>query len=279
MKRLNPLLPIASCLGRRYDQLYPDPDCGGSLWRKLWANVYRISVDWEKGVFPPVRYSHPMPYRDTSSSDPFRDNAGKPWGDPAQRQRYLKDACLLLSLMERQALRPGSTVLEVGCGGGWLTDVLSKAGYTACGCDITPELISVAIATYPRLDFFCCAAEDLPPPGKSFDAVVCYETLHHTYNWRQALCRMLASLNRGGFLFLCAEPSSLHTFLAYRSSVIRGVQEVGFSYKELANYLNADPQVASWKYRAAFPWWKPVAREGRGRLVSNAHWFVVQINP
>jgi len=64
-----------------------------------------------------------------------------------------------------------STVLDVGCGEGWLVRELDKAGIAARGIDADPELVEAARLAGGRFDVV--DYHDLDASTDTFDAVVC----------------------------------------------------------------------------------------------------------
>lgn len=77
------------------------------------------------------------------------------------------------------------------------------------------------------------------PDSVPFDAVIVCEALHHVYDWRRALGAAYACLGDGGWLLICNEPNVLHALVSYRLARLLGVQEVGFSRRELVRQLRA----------------------------------------
>lgn len=80
----------------------------------------------------------------------------------------------------------GSTVLDIACGSGWLSNELAKRGFRVTGADILP----------PKNDgrenpVFCEAdVGRLPFPDKCFDTVICAHTLEHVRDTRKALSEL-----------------------------------------------------------------------------------------
>jgi ubiquinone/menaquinone biosynthesis C-methylase UbiE len=82
-------------------------------------------------------------------------------------------------LIEAAALRPGERVLDVACGTGVATKLAAERvapGGTVAGLDPNAAMLGVARATTradTAIDWHQAAAEDLPFPDESFDAVLC----------------------------------------------------------------------------------------------------------
>ena len=77
--------------------------------------------------------------------------------------------------------RDPASILEVGCGQGWLTAELAKALPNAriVGIEIRPEAVAYARSLVPTAEFFEGDAHRLPFGDASFDAVVSSEMLEH----------------------------------------------------------------------------------------------------
>lgn len=50
-------------------------------------------------------------------------------------------------------LKKGSTVLDLGCGSGYITNYLSSLNLNAIGIDFSKEMIKIAKKNYPKLEF------------------------------------------------------------------------------------------------------------------------------
>ena len=83
--------------------------------------------------------------------------------------------------------------LEVGCGRGYLQDVVAE--YT--GVDVTDT-----VATFLHKPFCCAPAEALPFENNIFDGLWSYAVLEHVENPEQALTEMRRVLKTGGILVL-----------------------------------------------------------------------------
>lgn len=109
-------------------------------------------------------------------------------------------------------------VLDVGCGGGLLSEELARAGARVTGIDLAPGMIEVArLHAHEQgldIDYRAEPAEALAAhePG-SFDVITCMEMLEHVPD-PQALLRAFAQLLRpGGRLFVSTINRNLRSFL------------------------------------------------------------------
>lgn len=84
------------------------------------------------------------------------------------------------------------TVLEVGCGEGYLLNRVSelKRFSRLEGIDISEEIIEKAKKTYPSLGFFCGSAYNLNYGDNEFDLVLACEILEHLENPAVALAEI-----------------------------------------------------------------------------------------
>ena len=146
---------------------------------------------------------------------PFYNLANKPpkhagEGMDAETFRHF---CDFANIAVALALPPGSRILDVGCGSGWLSEYFARLGYVVHGIDISPELIEMARDRVKRVGYdvdheteLQCtfAVHDMESGALSdqFDGVVCYDSLHHFENER-AVVRHLAAVTRyAGSLFI-----------------------------------------------------------------------------
>lgn len=130
------------------------------------------------------------------------------WWDENGPQRALHELnpARLGYVAERITLR-GARVLDVGCGGGLLSEALARSGALVTALDLAPELIDVAklhlLESGLTVDYRLQSVESLVEEmAGSFDAICCMEMLEHVPD-PAAILRACASLLKpGGRLFL-----------------------------------------------------------------------------
>jgi ubiquinone/menaquinone biosynthesis C-methylase UbiE len=82
----------------------------------------------------------------------------------------------------------GQTVLEVGCGRGYLAGLLAKRGLVVTACDML--IGDEVVKNYPEVTFAQGNIESLPFPDNSFDVVVCTHTLEHVQDLPTAVAEL-----------------------------------------------------------------------------------------
>jgi SAM-dependent methyltransferase len=86
-------------------------------------------------------------------------------------------APLHAAVLDATAVGPGTTVLDLGCGGGLFASAAVDRGARVTGIDTDPAAVALAASEAPRATFAVRAAED-PPPGP-FDVVAAVQLLMH----------------------------------------------------------------------------------------------------
>lgn len=107
------------------------------------------------------------------------------WWDPQGEFKTLHDINpLRLQFIQQYAEIAGKRIVDVGCGGGILTEGLARLGADALGIDLSEELIDIAdlhglesgVNTHYQKISAEALAEQQP---ESFDHVTCMEMLEH----------------------------------------------------------------------------------------------------
>jgi 2-polyprenyl-6-hydroxyphenyl methylase/3-demethylubiquinone-9 3-methyltransferase len=118
------------------------------------------------------------------------------WWDPQGKFRPLHalNPCRLQFIRDRlaghfgrAALEPaplaGLRLLDIGCGGGLISEPMARLGATVVGLDASDRNIAVARLHAEQMglaiDYRCAAAEDLAAAGEAFDVVLALEIIEH----------------------------------------------------------------------------------------------------
>lgn len=106
-----------------------------------------------------------------------------------------------LRLIEKWLPVGAVRVLEVGCAWGYLVSSLRHNANERYGLDVNHLDIFDAQARFGvQARFMCAAAENLPLPAASFDAVIMSEVLEHTASESDAVTEAARVLRPGGTL-------------------------------------------------------------------------------
>jgi len=137
----------------------------------------------------------------------------------------------------------GSSVLDVGAGGGWTTIFLAESGFRPVGVDIAPAHIEVATrraARYGSSATFLVQDMDGLALDRSFDGALVFDALHHSLRPAQVVEGVAAHLRPRGWV-LFAEPSWLHDLSpsARRASKEMGWVEKGVRVRSLKQHCSA----------------------------------------
>ncbi len=155
------------------------------------------------------------PSRDRSRRNDMRDEVtiystyARNWWDGSQRfLRLLQNIVPARMRHFTQVVGAwnGKSVLEVGCGGGFMAEALARAGADVIGVDPSGPAV-LAAREHARLenlpiDYHVGVGERIPLPDEAVDCVVCVDVLEHVDSVDLVLDEITRVLKPGGlFLF------------------------------------------------------------------------------
>lgn len=170
------------------------------------------------------------------------------------RLEFIRDE-LIRHFALKPGLKPfaGLRLLDIGCGGGLISEPLTRLGGSVTGIDPGAENVAIARAhAEPQglvIDYRATTAEDLVAAGEQFDAVVCLEVVEHVPDVG-AFVKTCASLVRPGGLMILSTIS--RTLKSYALAIV------------------AAEYVLGWLPRGTHQWDRFVTPDELARFLANA---------
>ena len=148
-------------------------------------------------------------------------------------------------ILEGYAQKHGnSTLLDVGCGTGYILRIARKVFTNVVGVDITPAMLEKARAIGGVTVHEACS-DSIPFPSSSFGVITAYGFLHHLSNLLPTLREIYRCLRAGGVFYADQDPNyycwqALKFLSSYDHSCrVSGVlQNEIESIRDVANTLN-----------------------------------------
>jgi 2-polyprenyl-6-hydroxyphenyl methylase/3-demethylubiquinone-9 3-methyltransferase len=136
------------------------------------------------------------------------DRLAARWWDPDGESRPLHDLNpVRLGYIADRCVLKGARALDVGCGGGLLSEALARSGAEVTAIDLAPAVLDVArLHLYEsglKVDYREVSVEALAVelPG-TFDVITCMEMLEHVPDPASVIRACASLLKPGGKLFL-----------------------------------------------------------------------------
>jgi 2-polyprenyl-6-hydroxyphenyl methylase/3-demethylubiquinone-9 3-methyltransferase len=156
----------------------------------------RIAAEWwdPKGKFAPLHKFNPT------------------------RLTFIRDQALHRFARDPRARRPfeGLRLLDIGCGGGLLSEPMSRLGFTVVGVDASERNIGTASTHAAEqgvaVDYRCSTAEALLAAGETFDVILNMEVIEHVADPSQFLRDCAAMIRPGGLMIVATLNRTLKAF-------------------------------------------------------------------
>jgi SAM-dependent methyltransferase len=134
------------------------------------------------------------------------------------------------AMLDAVAAGPGTRLLDVACGPGWLSAAALKRGAEVMGIDLADDMVAMARARCPGAEIRGGDAEDLPWEAGRFEAVVCNFGLLHFPRPERAVAEAFRVLAGGGrYAFTCWTPPACNPFMGLILGAVQahGTMDVG----------------------------------------------------
>jgi 2-polyprenyl-6-hydroxyphenyl methylase/3-demethylubiquinone-9 3-methyltransferase len=110
----------------------------------------------------------------------------------------------------------GLRLLDVGCGGGILSESLAELGAAVTGIDPAPNNVEVAtrhaLQSGLDIEYRNITAEALATQGETFDVVTALEVLEHVEGQKSFIATLSQLVKPGGLLFLATIDRTLKSY-------------------------------------------------------------------
>lgn len=129
------------------------------------------------------------------------------WWDPTGELKTLHQINpLRLGYILEKIDLSGKTVIDIGCGGGILTESMAKQGGQVTGIDMNKSVLDVAklhqLESATNIEYLCTPAETIALERPAFyDVVTCLEMLEHVPDPFSIVRACSALVKAGGHLF------------------------------------------------------------------------------
>ncbi|MDE2095307.1 MAG: bifunctional 2-polyprenyl-6-hydroxyphenol methylase/3-demethylubiquinol 3-O-methyltransferase UbiG [Burkholderiales bacterium] len=149
----------------------------------------------------------------------FSELAHRWWDTESEFRPLHQINPLRLDWIDAHARLQGTRVLDIGCGGGILSDSMARRGAQVLGIDLATKPLKVAQlhaleAGTPNVEYREIAAEALAVemPG-AFDAVTCMEMLEHVPDPSSIVAACAKLVKPGGWVFFSTINRNAKAFL------------------------------------------------------------------
>ena len=143
---------------------------------------------------------------DAGEISKFSELAHKWWDKDSEFKPLHEINPLRLNYIDQRAALNGKQVLDVGCGGGILSESMADLGADVTAIDLAEKSLKVArlhlLESGHKVDYRCIAVEALASERPaSFDSVTCMEMLEHVPDPESVVRSCAALVKPGGHVF------------------------------------------------------------------------------
>ena len=163
------------------------------------------------------------------------------WWDPAGKFRplhkfnpvrlgYIRERAVAHFGLDPASIRPfeGLRFLDIGCGGGLLSEPMARLGAQMVSADASEKNIATASVHAAEqgldIDYRCTTAEALAAAGERFDVILNMEVIEHVADPMRFLADCATMLTPGGLMFVATLNRTLkaHAFAIVGAEYVLG---------------------------------------------------------
>jgi 2-polyprenyl-6-hydroxyphenyl methylase/3-demethylubiquinone-9 3-methyltransferase len=158
------------------------------------------------------------------------------------RLEYIKRHCCSNFCLDHRGAKPfsGLRLLDIGCGGGLLSEPMARLGASVVGADPSPTNIEVAKIHAAQsgldIDYRATSAEELNAAGEKFDIILNMEVIEHVSDPAMFLRECSAMLRPGGLMFIATINRTMKAWalaIIAAENVLRWLPKGTHSYEKL----------------------------------------------
>lgn len=137
----------------------------------------------------------------------------------------------IIELLKEYGISSFHKIIEIGCGGGILSEYIARQGFDVTGIDISEGAIEVAkqhaVLDNIKIEYRIGSVYQLPFPNNSFDVVFSSDFLEHIEDLDKAISEMSRILKPGGIFVFDTIARNLESVKEYMSLEAIGVIPAG----------------------------------------------------
>ena len=156
--------------------------------------------------------------KDQSEIDKFSDLASRWWDTNSEFKPLHAINPLRLGWILQHLPLTSKTVVDIGCGGGILSESMAKCGAIATGIDLSNKALKVAelhaLETQTSIEYRLISAEEMAAQNPNhFEVVTCMEMLEHVPDPQSVVKAASQMAKPGGMLFFSTLNRNLKAYL------------------------------------------------------------------
>jgi 2-polyprenyl-6-hydroxyphenyl methylase/3-demethylubiquinone-9 3-methyltransferase len=156
--------------------------------------------------------------KDQAEIDKFSELASRWWDETSEFKPLHAINPLRLGWIQSKTSLTGMKTVDIGCGGGILSESIAKCGADTTGIDLSGKALKVAklhaLETQTSIQYELISAEEMAAKNPAtFDIVTCMEMLEHVPDPRSVVNAAAAMAKPGGILFFSTLNRNLKSYL------------------------------------------------------------------
>mgnify|MGYP001565077118 FL=1 len=135
-------------------------------------------------------------------------------------------------------LKPGSIVLDIGCGGGTKAKYLINKGLNVIGIDFSEEMVKISKREIPKTKFLTLDLQNIENLKENFDGIFIQAVLLHfpKKEIKDVLEKIIRKLRDGGYLYIAVKKIKK----GQPDEEVKIENDYGYQYKRFFSYFTPD---------------------------------------